>query len=66
MPRVRVEWLSTRTAEQRRDLAKRITEVMVDVAAVQPNEVTVVFEEVEPRLMAKGGIFWDEILAKRK
>jgi phenylpyruvate tautomerase PptA (4-oxalocrotonate tautomerase family) len=65
MPRIRVEWLNTRTAGQRRDIAKRITDAFVDIVAVRPDQVTVVFEEIDPRLQAKGGVFWDEILKKR-
>jgi 4-oxalocrotonate tautomerase len=64
VPRIRVEWLSTRTAEQRREIAKRITETFVEVVKVRPEQVTVVFEEIDPRLQAKGGVFWDEILKK--
>jgi 4-oxalocrotonate tautomerase len=64
MPRVRVEWLNTRTAGQRREIAKRITDAFVDVVSVRPDQVTVVFEEIDPRLQAKGGVFWDEILKK--
>ena len=62
MPRVRVEWLNTRTAEQRADLARRITESMVDVAGVRPEQVTVVFEEIDPSMQSKGGVFWEDIL----
>lgn len=64
MPRIRVEWLNTRTAEQRREIAQRITAAFVDVVSVRPDQVTVVFEEIDPRLQAKGGVFWDEILKK--
>lgn len=65
MPRIRVEWLNTRTAEQRREIAQRVTQAFVDVVAVRPDQVTVVFEEIDPRLQAKGGVFWDELLKKR-
>lgn len=64
MPRIRVEWLNTRTAEQRREVAQRITAAFVDVVSVRADQVTVVFEEIDPRLQAKGGVFWDEILKK--
>lgn len=65
MPRIRVEWLNTRTEGQRREIAKRITDAFVDVVAVRPDQVTVVFEEIDPRLQAKGGVFWNELLKKR-
>jgi 4-oxalocrotonate tautomerase len=66
MPRIRVEWLNTRTEQQRRDVAKRITDAFVQVVAVKPDQVTVVFEEIDPSHQAKGGVFWNEILAKGK
>lgn len=62
MPRIRVEWLNTRTAEQRSEIAKRVTQAFVDVVKVHPDQVTVVFEEIDPRHQAKGGVFWNEIL----
>ncbi len=65
MPRIRVEWLNTRTAEQRREIAQRVTQAFVDVVAVRPDQVTVVFEEIDPRLQAKGGVFWNELLKNR-
>ena len=65
MPRVRVEWLSTRTAEQRQTLADRITKAMVDVTDVQPDQVSIVFEEISPHLLAKGGVFWSERLKEK-
>ena len=64
MPRVRIEWLNTRTEQQRRKIAKRITDAFTEVVSVKPEQVTVVFEEIDPRLQAKGGVFWNEILAK--
>ena len=66
MPRIRVEWLNTRSEAQRRDVARRITEAFVDVVSVKPDQVTVVFEEIDPSHQAKGGVFWNEILAKGK
>jgi 4-oxalocrotonate tautomerase len=66
MPRIRVEWLNTRTEQQRRAIARRITEAFVEVVSVKPDQVTVVFEEIDPSHQAKGGVFWNEILAKGK
>ena len=65
MPRVRVEWLNTRTEEQRADLARRITDAMVAVVDVKPDQVTVIFDEIDPRHQAKGGVFWSDILKQR-
>jgi phenylpyruvate tautomerase PptA (4-oxalocrotonate tautomerase family) len=66
MPRIRVEWLNTRTAAQRQEIAKRITEAFVGVVNVTPDQVTVVFEEIDPALQAKGGVFWSELLQRQK
>jgi phenylpyruvate tautomerase PptA (4-oxalocrotonate tautomerase family) len=60
MPRIRVEWLVGRTEAQRRELASRITTAMCDVARVGPDEVTVVYEEVDRNKMFKGAIPWSE------
>jgi phenylpyruvate tautomerase PptA (4-oxalocrotonate tautomerase family) len=62
MPRVRIEWLNTRTAEQRRALVDAITAAFVDIVHVRPDQVNVLFDEIPPHLAAKGGIFWDERL----
>jgi 4-oxalocrotonate tautomerase len=66
MPRIRVEWLNTRTEQQRREIAQRVTDAFVEVVSVKPEQVTVVFEEIDPSHQAKGGVFWNEILAKGK
>ncbi|MBW1700264.1 MAG: tautomerase family protein [Deltaproteobacteria bacterium] len=65
MPRVRIEWLSTRTAEQRKALVERITEAFVDIVDLQPDQISIVFEEIPPELSAKGGIFWSERLKEK-
>jgi phenylpyruvate tautomerase PptA (4-oxalocrotonate tautomerase family) len=66
MPRVRVEWLAIRTQEQREALARRITEAVVEVAGVRPDQVTVVFDEQAPTLVIKGGVPWSRILEQGK
>jgi 4-oxalocrotonate tautomerase len=66
MPRVRIEWLSTRTEEQRRVLAKKITRALEETVGVKPDDVTVVFEEIAPHLMAKGGTLCSEQLNDKK
>ena len=55
MPRVRVEWYAGRTQQQRLAIAKRITQTFVDIAAVKPESVTVVFVEQDPTLIFTGG-----------
>jgi len=66
MPRVRIEWLNTRTQEQRQALVNKITEAFVEIVKVRPDQVNIVFDEIPPHLSAKGGIFWSEMLEKKK
>lgn len=66
MPRVRIEWLATRTDEQRRLLVNRITDAFVEVVGVKPDQVNVIFDEIDPHLSAKGGVFWSERLRDKK
>lgn len=66
MPRVHVEWLAIRTQEQREEIARRITDDIVEVAGVRRDEVTVVFHEQDPSLVIRGGVPWTDILAERK
>jgi len=66
MPRIKVEWLSTRTDEQRQQLVDTITKAFVDIVGVQPDQVNIVFDEIPPELSAKGGIFWSERLKSNK
>jgi 4-oxalocrotonate tautomerase family enzyme len=65
MPRVKIEWLNTRTQEQRQALVNKITEAFVEIVKVRPDQVNIVFEEIPPHLSAKGGVFWSEMLAKK-
>ena len=65
MPRVRIEWLNTRTQKQRQALVNKITEAFVEIVKVRPDQVNVVFDEIPPHLLAKGGVFWSETLKKR-
>ena len=66
MPRIKIEWLSTRTSEQRQALVDRITDAFVDIVEVRPDQVSIVFDEIPPDLSAKGGIFWSEKLKEKK
>lgn len=66
MPRVTVEWLSTRSKEQRQMLAERITASVADVTGCELQQVTIVFNEVDPEHQSKGGVFWSEILKSKE
>jgi 4-oxalocrotonate tautomerase len=56
MPRITIEWFNTRTDEQRREVARRITDIMVDVAGAKLETVTIRFDEYDPRYAARGGV----------
>jgi 4-oxalocrotonate tautomerase family enzyme len=59
-----MQWLNTRTDKQRRELVKRFTQAMVDVVGVSKDIVNVIFDEVDPKDHAKGGVFYSDILKK--
>jgi 4-oxalocrotonate tautomerase len=56
MPLVQITMLSGRTIEQKRKLAQRITDVMVEEARAQREAVVVTFQEVSKESYASGGV----------
>lgn len=60
MPMIRVEMMPGRTADQKRDLAKALTEAFVTTAGGKPESVHVVLTEVEPDAWAVGGEFMSD------
>jgi len=60
MPIVRVEMWPGRTREQKAELARLITDVMVKVAGTTPEATTVVFEDVLKENWAVGGVLASE------
>lgn len=56
MPLVQITMLSGRTVEQKRKLAQRITDVMVEEARAQREAVVVTFQEVSKESYASGGV----------
>jgi len=54
--RITIEWFNTRTEEQRRELARRITEAVVEVVHSKPEDVTIRFDEYDPRLFSRAGV----------
>ena len=55
MPLVQVTMLQGRTADQKRKLAKRITDALVEEAGARREAVIVVFQEVSKESYASGG-----------
>lgn len=56
MPIIRVEMLEGRTIEQKRQLAKRITDAVVEVVQVKPENVRIYFYDLPKSHMAHAGI----------
>jgi 4-oxalocrotonate tautomerase len=56
MPRIIVQSIVGRTVEQKRELVRRMTEVVVDVYEVAPETVTIYIEEVPPENFARRGV----------
>jgi len=56
MPLVQITMLSGRTADQKRKLAQRLTDVMVEEAAARREAVIVTFHEVSEESYASGGV----------
>ena len=56
MPLVQITMLTGRSADQKRKLAQRITEAMVEEAGVRREAVVVAFHEVSKESYASGGV----------
>jgi 4-oxalocrotonate tautomerase len=55
MPLVQVTMLAGRSADQKRKIAKRITDVMVEEAGARREAIIVAFHEVSKESYASGG-----------
>ena len=56
MPLVQVTMLQGRTADQKRKIAKRITDTMVEEAGAKREAIVVTFIEVSRESYASGGV----------
>lgn len=56
MPLVQITMLSGRTTEQKRKLAQRITDAMVEEAGARREAIVVAFHEVSKESYASGGV----------
>ena len=56
MPLVQITMLSGRTVEQKRKLAQRITDAMVEEAGAKRDAIVVTFQEVSKESYASGGV----------
>ncbi len=55
MPIVNIDWLEGRTVEQKREISRRVTEVIVEVSGCPPEAVTVIFTDHPRHDIAKAG-----------
>ncbi len=62
MPLVQITMLQGRTADQKRKIAKRITDAMVEEAGARREGIVVTFIEVSKESYASGG----ELMADKK
>lgn len=60
MPTLRVELFEGRTLEQKRSLAKALTEATVQSLGVAASSVDVIFQDVARSDWATGGELWSE------
>jgi len=56
MPMIQVTMLTGRTVDQKRKLAQRLTDAMVEEAAAQREAVVVTFQEISKDSYASGGV----------
>lgn len=64
MPMVQITMLAGRTADQKRKLAKRITDALVEEAGTRREAVVIAFHEVSKESYAHGGELLSEIKPK--
>ena len=60
MPVISVQFIEGRTYEQKKQIAKEITDVMVRNANVPSESVSIYFHDMKKENMAKGGIMRPE------
>lgn len=60
MPIVRVEMWTGRTVAQKKELARVITDAVVNIAHTTPDATIVVFEDIDRENWAQGGILASE------
>ena len=58
MPVVTIQQSPGRTIEQRRMLIKKITKAFLDAYEVQPEKVTVFFQNIDDDHWGKGGLLY--------
>jgi 4-oxalocrotonate tautomerase len=60
MPIVRVEMWSGRTKSQKAELARALTDAMVNIARTSPESTIIIFEDIQRENWAENGRLADE------
>lgn len=60
MPTIHVQMFAGRTVEQKRALAKALTEATVTTLGASPESVDVIFTDVQRQDWATGGTLWSD------
>ena len=61
MPFVVVHWWAGRTPEQKRELARRITQAMCEIGRNEPHEIQLIFADVPPGNWLHGDRLGDDL-----
>ena len=56
MPMVQITMLEGRTAEQKRKIAQRITDILVEEAGTKRESIMIAFNEVSKESYSSGGV----------
>jgi len=60
MPTIRVELMEGRTPEQKKELAKALTDATCKTLGSKPESVDILFFDVRKHDWATGGVLWSE------
>ena len=55
MPNITVQWYAGRTDQQKREIVTAITDAMVKIGKTTPDQVHIVFQDVEKRNWGNNG-----------
>ncbi|MBI5446822.1 MAG: tautomerase family protein [Deltaproteobacteria bacterium] len=55
MPIVEITWFEGRTVDQKREIARRVTDTLVEVVSCPPEAVSIVFNDRPRHDLAKAG-----------
>lgn len=60
MPTIRVELMTGRTPEQKKELAAALTQATCQVLGTKPESVDILFFDIERHDWSTGGVLWSE------